>query len=435
MYIRYIKKSHITHNFWENVRKEIADITSIDLSLKPEVFLLNYWDNDVDARNREIISMLLAAARTLQLDIESKMLNFTSTSEFLLLEFSDIRELQILYFFVFLAVYATVVISNLLIIIAVVLDHHLHTPMYFFLMNLAVLDLGSVSVTVPKAIANSLLNTRSISYSGCVAQVFVYVLFAGSNFALLTVMAHDRYVAICSPLQYETIMHKGACIRMAASAWFVGILNATLHTSGTFAITFCSNIINQFFCEVPQIVKLSCSNLYLIEIGILLFSCSLVGGCFIYIIITYMQIFATVLRMPSVQGRKKALSTCLPHLTVVSLLVVTAVFAYLRPPAKTSSDLDILFAVIYVILPPLLNPFIYSMRNKDIKIALWKILRSPSSFDPIRSSSSNGRHLSSQSQTNNSACVRDHYTTTQRLVPAPGVGAGICLPPILLEEV
>ncbi|XP_015261038.1 PREDICTED: olfactory receptor 14I1-like [Gekko japonicus] len=301
------------------------------------------------------------------------MSNLTSTSELLLLEFSDIRELQILHFFVFLAVYVTTVTGNLLIIIAVVLDHHLHTPMYFFLMNLAVLDLGSVSVMVPKAMANSLLNTRSISYSGCVAQVFFYFLFSGSNFAILTVMAHDRYVAICCPLQYERIMHEGACFQMAVSAWITGTLYAILHTGGTFAITFCSNRINQFFCEVPQLLKLSCSDLYLIEVGLLILSCIVVGGCFIFIIITYMQIFKTVLRMPSAHGRKKALSTCLPHLTVVCLLVVTAVFAYLRPPDNTSSDLNILFAVIYAILPPLLNPFIYSMRNKEIKTALLKL--------------------------------------------------------------
>ncbi|XP_015279868.1 PREDICTED: olfactory receptor 14I1-like [Gekko japonicus] len=301
------------------------------------------------------------------------MRNLTSTSEFLLLGFSEVQELQILHFFVFLAVYMVTVTSNLIIITAVALDHHLHVPMYFFLMNLAVLDLGSISVTLPKAMANFLLNSRSISYSGCVAQVFCLVLFAGSDFAILTVMAHDRHIAICHPLQYEAIMHKGACIRMAASAWIAGILYATLHTSGTFAITFCSSIINQFFCEVPQLVKLSCSDLYLIEFGILLFSGGLLAGCFIYIIITYMKIFATVLRMPSVQGRKKALSTCLPHLTVVSLLLFTGMFAYVRPPGNTSSEMNVICAVMYAILPPLLNPFIYSMRNREIKTTLLKL--------------------------------------------------------------
>ncbi|XP_077169410.1 olfactory receptor 14A16-like [Paroedura picta] len=295
------------------------------------------------------------------------------TSEFLLLEFSDIRELQILHFFVFLVVYLTVVTSNLLIIIAVAFDHHLHAPMYFFLMNLALLDIGIVSVTVPKAMANSLLNTRSISFPACVAQVFFLFLLGGSDFAILTIMAHDRYVAICNPLQYETIMHRGACIVMAASAWIAGTLNGLLHIGGTFAITFCSNIIDQFFCEVPQILKLSCSDTYLIEVGIIMFVCLLVLGCFVYIIASYMQIFVTVLRIPSVHGQKKALSTCLPHLTVMSLLIISGLLAYVRPHSHTSSEQNVLFAIIYLVLPPLLNPFIYSMRNKDIKRAILKL--------------------------------------------------------------
>ncbi|XP_077169388.1 olfactory receptor 14I1-like [Paroedura picta] len=301
------------------------------------------------------------------------MPNLTSPYEFLLLEFSDIRELQILHFFVFLAIYLTAVTGNLLIIIAVALDHHLHSPMYFFLMNLAILDLGMISVTIPKAMVNSLLDSRSISFPACVAQVFFLVFLGGADLAILTIMAHDRYVAICNPLQYETIMHSGACIQMAASAWIAGLPYGILHSGGTFAITFCSNRIHQFFCEIPNILKLSCSDLYLIEVGFLILSFTISGGCFIFIIITYMQIFSTLLRMPSVQGRKKALSTCIPHLTVMFLLVFTGMFAYLRPPSNTSSDLNILFAIIYAILPPLLNPFIYSMRNKDLKTALLKL--------------------------------------------------------------
>ncbi|XP_053218688.1 olfactory receptor 14A16-like [Podarcis raffonei] len=302
------------------------------------------------------------------------MHNLTSMTVFLLLEFSDVRELQILHFFVFLIVYLMAIIGNLLIVIAIVLDHHLHTPMYFFLLNLAIMDLGTVSVMVPKSMAISLLNCRFISYFGCVAQVFFYFLFGTSDYALLTIMAHDRYVAICNPLHYETIMHKGACIRMVAIGWIISLLNAILHTGGTFANRFCSNSINQFFCEIPKLLKLSCSNFYLVEVGFIVLSCSIGLGCFIFIIITYMEIFSTVRKIPSVLGKKKALSTCLPHLTVVSVFLFTAVFAYTRPPSEASSDLDIAFAVMYSIIPATLNPFIYSMRNKEIKAALWNLL-------------------------------------------------------------
>ncbi|XP_034959024.1 olfactory receptor 14A16-like [Zootoca vivipara] len=302
------------------------------------------------------------------------MQNHTSISAFLLLEFSDVRDLQILHFFVFLVLYLMATLGNLLIATAIALDHHLHTPMYFFLLNLAIMDLGTVSVLVPKSMAISLLNCRFISYFGCVAQVFFYMLFAASDYALLTIMAHDRYVAICNPLHYETIMHKGACIRMVAIAWIVGLLYATLHTGITFANTFCSNVVNQFFCEIPKLLKLSCSNFYLVEVGVIVLSCSIGFGCFVFITITYMEIFSTVRKIPSVHGKKKALSTCLPHLTVVSVLLFTGVFAYTRPPSEASSDLDIAFAVVYSIIPPTLNPFIYSMRNKEIKTAVWKLL-------------------------------------------------------------
>uniref|UniRef100_A0A8D2IPM7 G-protein coupled receptors family 1 profile domain-containing protein n=1 Tax=Varanus komodoensis TaxID=61221 RepID=A0A8D2IPM7_VARKO len=292
-------------------------------------------------------------------------LNLTSMSIFLLLEFSDL-----LHFFVFLSLYLTALIGNLIIIITVSLDHHLHNPMYFFLINLAMLDIGTVSVMVPKSMAMSLMNSRSISYSGCVAQVFLYLFFAATDLALLTIMAHDRNVAICNPLHYERIMHKGACLQMVAIGWLSSLLYAILHTSSTFTITLCSNIVHQFFCEIPQILKLSCSDLYLVEVGLLVFSCGITAGCFTFIIVTYMQIFSTVLRIPSVHGKKKALSTCLPHLTVVSIFVFSGIFIYAKPPSGVSSDLDIAFAVLYTIIPPMLNPFIYSMRNKEIKAAL-----------------------------------------------------------------
>ncbi|XP_061445251.1 olfactory receptor 14I1-like [Rhineura floridana] len=302
------------------------------------------------------------------------MSNSTSVSTFLLLEFSDVQELQILYFFLFLALYLPTITGNLLIIAAVALDHHLHTPMYFFLTNLAMMDLGIVSVIIPKSMTNSIMNSTTISYSGCVAQVFFYVFFVASDLSLLTVMAYDRYVAICNPLRYETIMHKGACLQMAVIVWISSLLYAIVHTSGTFANTFCSNVVSQFFCEIPKLLKLSCSDFYLFEIGLIVLSCFIALGCFIFIIITYMEIFSAVLRIPSAHGKKKAYSTCIPHLTVFSLLLFTELFAYARPPTDAPSDLDIPFALIYTIIPPMLNPFIYFMRNKEIKTALWKFL-------------------------------------------------------------
>ncbi|XP_061447863.1 olfactory receptor 14A16-like [Rhineura floridana] len=300
--------------------------------------------------------------------------NKSYVSEFLLLEFSAIREMQILHFFLFLGLYLAIVSGNLLIISAVATDHHLHTPMYVFLMNLAIQDLGIISVTVPKSMVNSLMNARHISYAGCVVQVFGYIFFAGSDFFLLTVMAFDRYVAICNPLQYEMVMNRTACTKRVAAVWVAGFLYAVLHTSGTFATPFCSNVINQFFCEIPKLLTLACSNLYLIEIGVVVMSAVLVLSCFVYIVVTYVHIFSAVLKIPSIQGRKKAFSTCLPHLIVFSVFCFTVCFAYLRPPSNTPSHLDFVLTVMYTIVPPMFNPIIYSMRNKDIKNALSKLL-------------------------------------------------------------
>ncbi|XP_033024451.1 olfactory receptor 14A16-like [Lacerta agilis] len=306
--------------------------------------------------------------------MNGKIGNESCVSEFLLLEFSAIRELQILHFTLFLILYMAIVFGNLLIISAVALDYRLHTPMYFFLMNLAIQDLGAVSVTIPKSMANSLMNNRHISYAGCVAQVLSFFFFVSSDTALLTVMAYDRYVAICNPLQYEMVMNRAACKQMVAGVWVAGILNAVMHTSATFATPFCSNIVNQFFCEIPQLLTLSCSNLYQTEIGAIVVSTTFVFGCFVFIVVTYVHIFTVVLKVPSVQGRKKAFSTCIPHLVVFFLYCFTGCFAYLRPQSKTPSDLDFAITVMYTIVPPLFNPIIYSMRNKEIKNAVSKLL-------------------------------------------------------------
>ncbi|KFP11574.1 Olfactory receptor 14J1, partial [Egretta garzetta] len=300
-----------------------------------------------------------------------KMPNTSSITQFLLLAFVDTRELQLLHFWLFLGIYLAALLGNGLIITAIACDHHLHTPMYFFLLNLSLLDLGSISTTAPKSMANSLWDTRTISYAGCAAQVSAFVLFVTAEYSLLTVMAYDRYVAICKPLHYGTLLGSRACVHMAAAAWGSGFLNAVLHTANTFSLPLCKgSTIGQFFCEIPQILLLSCSDTYLREFGLIVVSAFAVFGCFVFIVVSYVQIFRTVLRIPSQQGRHKAFSTCLPHLAVVSLFVSTVVFAYLKPPSISSPSLDLLVAVLYSVVPPAVNPLIYSMRNQELKEAL-----------------------------------------------------------------
>ncbi|XP_067159129.1 olfactory receptor 14J1-like [Apteryx mantelli] len=303
------------------------------------------------------------------------MSNGSSVNEFLLLAFADTQELQLLHFLLFLGIYLAALLGNGLIITAVACDHHLHTPMYFFLLNLSLLDLGTISTTVPKSMANSLWDARAISYSGCAAQVFFFFFFISAEFYLLTVMAYDRFIAICKPLHYGTLMGSRACVRMAAAVWASGFLNALLHTANTFSIPLCQgNRVDQFFCEIPQILKLSCSDSYQREVGLIAFSASVIFGCFIFIVLSYVQIFTAVLRIPSEQGRNKAFSTCIPHLAVVSLFVSTIIFAYLKPPSISSPAMDLVVTVLYAVVPPTLNPLIYSMRNKELKDALRRVI-------------------------------------------------------------
>ncbi|KAM6032750.1 olfactory receptor 14A16-like [Theristicus caerulescens] len=302
------------------------------------------------------------------------MSNGSSITQFLLLAFTDTRELQLLHFWLFLAIYLAALLGNGLIITAIACDHHLHTPMYFFLLNLSLLDLGSISTTVPKAMANSLWDTRTISYTGCVAQVFLFLFLMSAELSLLTIMAYDRYVAICKPLHYGTLLGSRTCVHMAAAAWGSVFPYAVLHTANTFSLPLCQgNAVDQFFCEIPHILKLSCSDAYLREVGLLVVSACLAFGCFVFIVVSYVQIFRAVLRIPSEQGRHKAFSTCLPHLAVVSLFISTALFAYLKPPSISSPSLDLVVTLLYSVVPPSVNPLIYSMRNQELKDALRKL--------------------------------------------------------------
>ncbi|XP_063997425.1 olfactory receptor 14J1-like [Pogoniulus pusillus] len=301
--------------------------------------------------------------------------NSSSITEFLLLPFAGTQQLQLLHFCLFLTTYLAALLGNSLIITTTAWHHHLHTPMYFFLLNLALLDLGTISTTVPKSLVNSLRHSRVISYAGCVLQLFFLVFLIVAEYFLLTIMAYDRYVAICRPLHYGTLLGSRACAYMAAAAWACGFLSALLHTANTFSLPLCQgNAVHQFFCEIPQILKLSCSTAYLRELWLSVFGTSLALACFVFIVVSYVQIFRAVLRMPSQQGRHKAFATCLPHLAVLSLFLSTASFAYLKPPSMSSPSWNLVVSVLYSVVPPAVNLLIYSLRNQELKAALSKLL-------------------------------------------------------------
>ncbi|XP_074390305.1 olfactory receptor 14J1-like [Zonotrichia albicollis] len=303
------------------------------------------------------------------------MSNSSSIRHFLLLALADTRQLQLLHFCLLLGISLAALLGNGLIISAVACGHHLHTPMFFFLLNLALSDMGCICTTVPKAMHNSLWDTRNISYTGCAAQLFFFLFFIVAEFYLLTIMCYDRYVSICKPLHYGTLLGSRACAHMAAAAWASAFLYSLLHTANTFSLPLChGNALGQFFCEIPQILKLSCSNSSLRELGLIAVSVCLLFSCFVFIVFSYVQILRVVLRIPSEQGRHKAFSTCLPHLAVVSLLISSAIFAHLKPPSLSSPSLDLAVSVLYSVVPPALNPLIYSLRNQELKAAVRRLI-------------------------------------------------------------
>ncbi|KAM4862072.1 LOW QUALITY PROTEIN: olfactory receptor 14A2-like [Thomomys bottae] len=301
------------------------------------------------------------------------MANLTVETDFTLTQFSDSKQIQIFLGFLFLLIYLESLMGNLLIFTLVTVDPCLHTPMYFFLKNLSLLDVGLISVTVPNLLLNSLTHRSIISFPGCVCQVLLVIHFVGSEYFILTAMSYDRYVAICHPLHYEAIMNNRLCVQMVALSWFFGSIFGVLNTAGTFS--FCgSRKLPQIFCDVPSLLKISCSRKHIItDVSV---SMGIMYGflCLVCIGYSYIYIFNTVLRMPSLQGRSKAFSTCVPHLIVVTTFTVTAVFAHLKPVPDSPHLVDFLASVFYSVMPPSLNPVIYSLRNKEIKTALRKLL-------------------------------------------------------------
>uniref|UniRef100_A0A8C6CIM7 Olfactory receptor n=1 Tax=Moschus moschiferus TaxID=68415 RepID=A0A8C6CIM7_MOSMO len=301
--------------------------------------------------------------------------NATIITEFLLMGFTDNQVLQGLYVPFFFLIYLTALMGNLLIIILTTTDQRLQSPMYFFLKNLSLIDICYISVTVPKSIINSLTQSYSISFLGCASQIFLFIFLAGTEYALLIVMSYDRYVAICHPLYYEATMNRGTCLQMVIASWASGCAYGSIHVAGTFSVPFCGPyIVHQFFCDIPSVLTLACSGEPILEYAFVIASCTFAFVCFLFLIASYVYIFSAVLRIPSAQGRFKTFSTCIPHLTVVILFLFSGIANYLGTNSKSASSLNLFMSVLYSVLPPSVNPLIYSLRNKDMKAALGKIL-------------------------------------------------------------
>nr|XP_033780591.1 olfactory receptor 10G7-like [Geotrypetes seraphini] len=299
--------------------------------------------------------------------------NYTLVKEFVLLGLPHADELTIPLFLLFLFIYICTLLGNLLILITVRGDPHLHNPMYFFLMNLSILDIWLSSVTLPNMLTNFLEITKSISFSGCTVQLYFFHFCASTECFLYTVMAYDRYAAICHPLHYTKLMSKRVCLQMAAGTWLTGSIHSMIHTVLTFTLPFCrSNLIQYFFCDIPPLLKLACSSTFINE-AVILANIGMVGlGCFLLILVSYGHIVLAILKISTAEGRRRTFSTCASHLTVVICFFGPPVVIYLRPHSIYS--VDGAFAVFYTMVTPMLNPIIYTLRNKEVKVAIKKLM-------------------------------------------------------------
>ncbi|XP_030042428.1 olfactory receptor 5V1-like [Microcaecilia unicolor] len=301
--------------------------------------------------------------------------NRTMVAEFILLGLTSSHETEIILFGVILIIYLIALLGNMLIIIITILFSCFNSPMYFFLCNLSFLDLGLISTTVPKMLVNFLIEVKTISFFGCVAQLYCFITLGGAECLLLTVMAYDRYVAICKPLHYSVIVSRRLCVLLVTVTWITACLNSLVHTMTTFCLPFCeSNKIMHFFCDIPPVLKLACADTRINEIALYSSAGSIMVGSFFFILLSYVYIISAILKIKSAKGRWKAFSTCASHFIIVSLYFGSAGFMYLRPTSTYSLEKDRELSVLYAIIIPMLNPVIYSLRNKEIHRALGLLL-------------------------------------------------------------
>lgn len=309
------------------------------------------------------------------MDLTTWMNNYTTQSDFTLVGFFSQSKHPVLLAVVIFVVFLMALSGNALLILLVLSDTHLHTPMYFFISQLSLMDMMYISVTVPKMLMDQVLGSHKISAAACGMQMFLYLSIGGSEFLLLAAMSYDRYVAICHPLRYPVLMNHRVCLLLISTCWILGSLDGFMFTPVTMTFPFCgSREIHHFFCEVPAVTKLSCSDTWLYEtlmyvccVLMLLIPVTVISG-------SYTSILLTVLRMNSAEGRKKALATCSSHMTVVTLFYGAAVYTYMLPASLHTPEKDMVVSVFYTILTPLLNPLIYSFRNKNVTEAMKKLL-------------------------------------------------------------
>ncbi|XP_014939854.1 olfactory receptor 10AG1-like [Acinonyx jubatus] len=301
--------------------------------------------------------------------------NTSTIKQFVLLGFSDLPNLQRLLFGVFSTIYVIILIGNSLVITITRLDKALQKPMYFFLAHLSSLEICYVSVTLPRILVNLWTQDRSISMLGCASQMCFFLALGATECFLLTVMAYDRYVAICNPLHYLLVMNQKMCIQLAVGSWIGGVPVQIGQTCQIFSLHFCnSNQINHFFCDIPPILRLACGDLFVHEISVYVLAMLFVTLPFVLILVSYSKIISTILKLPTTRGRAKAFSTCSSHLLVVFLFFGSATITYLRPKSNHSAGTDRLLSLFYTTVTPMFNPLIYSLRNKDVTAALRKLL-------------------------------------------------------------
>ncbi|XP_058415210.1 olfactory receptor 9S13-like [Diceros bicornis minor] len=307
--------------------------------------------------------------------------NYSEVTEFILLGFRMSPEVQILLFSLFLLIYMVIVVGNISMLVVIKIDSRLHTPMYFFLRNLSYLDLCYSTVTAPKTLAIFLSKDKKISYNCCAAQFFFFSLCVGTEGFLLAVMAYDRFSAICSPFLYAVRMSQQACVRLVMASYICGCINSMIQTGFTFSLRFCGeNRLDHFFCDVPALIKISCVDTSVNEIVLYILSALIITTTTTVILVSYAYILSTVLKIPSTHGRSKTFSTCSCHITVVSLFYGTMFFMYAQPGAISSPEKSKIIAVFYTLIIPMLNPLIYSLRNRDVKNAVKMILLRKISF-------------------------------------------------------